>query len=69
LIASAGLLLALSAWQSVAAQFPLLLHLIGAGVIALIVYGGLLFVAGRRPLLEAWLVGLSLVRRRKAEVT
>jgi O-antigen/teichoic acid export membrane protein len=68
LIASAGLLLALSAWQSVAAQFPLLLHLIGAGVIALIVYGGLLFVAGRRPLLEAWLVGLSLVRRRKAEV-
>lgn len=68
LIASTGLLVALSVWQSLVASLPLLLYLIGAGVVALCVYGGLLFVAGRRPVLEAWAVGVSLVRRRNAKI-
>ncbi|MDW8298958.1 MAG: lipopolysaccharide biosynthesis protein [Anaerolineae bacterium] len=67
LAASLGLLLALSAWQTVAAQLPLLLYLIGAGIVALVAYGGLLLIVGRRPLLEAWSVGVSLVRQRSVE--
>ncbi|MFQ3536767.1 MAG: lipopolysaccharide biosynthesis protein [Aggregatilineales bacterium] len=67
LVASVGLLIALSLWNAVAAGLPDLLYLIGAGIVGLSIYGGLLFLVGRRPLLEAWAVGLSLVRRRGAE--
>ncbi len=67
LAASVGLLLALSVWQQVAAPLPVLLNLIGAGLIALSIYMTLLFLMARQPLREARAVGMGLVRQRQID--